>query len=228
MRSFIFIASAILLATAAWFFTWRSLMADDVAQVRASIDHHYQAIKAQNATTTLKADEVYATGFPFGFRVAVARPTLTQVWGRDTYAISLDRVELENVNTAEGRYRVTLPAKFDAMYATSGQAPERYRITLNEVLAVLLRAQADSQRCPNFPGSRPCAATAPTDPLISFAAQLPARLVLDATLNGNTKQIGFNLTPIAVPIFITIPADADQPLQRFVGMLREALVYSTN
>lgn len=225
MRRVVIFISVFLLGAAAWFLTWRSIMAGQVAQVQASIDHHHRAIKARSQAVTLKADEIYATGFPFGFRVAIARPTLTEIWNKETYAISLERVELERVNRDEGRYRVQLPSAVDAIYAADGQAPERYRIVLNNVPAVLLRAQADSRQCPNFPGSRPCDASAPTAPLISFAAQLPAQLVLDASLNGKSQKIGFSFTPAPLPIFLPIPADAAHPLEIFVGMLREALVF---
>jgi hypothetical protein len=227
MKKTIALISLLLLLVATWFLVWRSIMAPQVAQVRASIDHHYRAIKTQSPTVTLKADEVYATGFPFGFRVAVARPTLTQIWGRESYAVSLPLVVLERTDAAQGRYRAQLPATFDAMYAVEGSAPEHYEITLNAVPAVLLRAQGDSRQCPNLPGARPCAAVADEAPLISFAAQLPRQLVLDVAMGGKSEKIGFTLTPLPVPVFLPIPATAAQPLQTFVGMLREALVFGT-
>lgn len=226
MKKFVVMLSLLLILTAGWFLAWRSMMAPQVAQVKASIDHHYRAIKARTPTATLKADAVYATGFPFGFRVAVDRPTLTQVWGKESYAVSLPRVELSRVDAAQGRYRVTLPATFDAMYATEGAAPEKYSITLNAVPAVLLRAQGDSRACSGLSGAVPCAAVAADAPLISYAAQLPGQLVLEVSLNGSRKQIGFTLPSLGVPVFFAIPDTAAQPLQTFVGMLREAMLFS--
>ena len=224
MKKFLILCVTILVLITAWFFTWRSMMADDVAQVRATIAHHNAAIRANTPTANFKADEVYATGFPFRFRVAVARPTLTQIWGEESFAVSFEKIELQQINSGEGRYRVHAPATFDAIYAKAGMAPERYRIALNEVPAILLRATADSARCSPMPGARRCTST-PTDPLISFAAQLPRSLVLDVTLNGQTRQIGFAFMPMNIPVFMPIPANVSHPLQIFVGMLREAMVF---
>lgn len=224
MRKLILIAVAVLFATGGWFVVWRSLMADDVAQVKTTLEHHYRAIKAVTPSATLKADDVYATGFPFHFRVAVHRPTLTQIWGGESYAVSFEKIELEKVNDGEGRYRVLAPAEFDAMYAVEGKAPERYRIVLSEVPAVLLRATGDSARCSPLPGAVRCEAK-PTDPLISMAAQMPRKLILKVTLNEQSKQIGFDFMPMNLPLFMPIPATAAQPLQLFVGMLREAMVF---
>lgn len=225
MPRILVVIAVLLLAIGGWYLAWHRLMADDVAQVRASIAYHDRAIKARASSMTLKADDVYASGFPFSFTVVVERPTLTQIWNRETYALSLLRLELQKVNDGEGRYRVKLPAMADAMYATEGQAPERYQVKLNEVPAVLLRAQADSRACPNLPGSPRCDAVEPTAPLRSFAVQLPKNLTLDVTLNGQQKQIGFTFMPINVPVFMTIPDDASGPLQLFVGMLREAMIF---
>lgn len=204
MRSLIIIVALLLVATGGWFVAWKSLMADDVARVQAGITHRYEAIKAVSPHTTFKVDGVYATGFPFTFRVAVHRPTLTQIWGGESYAISLEKLELTRVN--DQRFEVLAPAEFDSMYAKDGQAPEQYRIRLNEVLSPWLEGQGDG--------------------FTKYGVQLPKKLVLDVTLNGQTKQIGFDF-PLSLPYSADIPADASRPLQIFVGMLREAMVYST-
>lgn len=224
MRKLISAFAALLVITGGWFVIWRSMMADDVAQIEATIHHHYEAIKATTPTATFKADAVYATGFPFSFRVAVHRPTLTQIWSGESYALSFEKIELEKVNGGEGRYRVLAPAEFDAMYATEGKAPERYHVTMNEVPNLLLRATGDSARCSPLPGAARCEAK-PTDPLISFAAQLPSKLILKVMLNDQSKQIGFDFMPINIPLFLAIPTDVSHPLQIFVGMLREAMVF---
>lgn len=227
MRRFFVLVGIAGLLIVAWFIAWHSLMAADVARVKASIAYHDTAIKALQPHVTLKADDVQATGFPFGFRILVIRPILSQITGNESFAISLPSVELQKVDTPEGRYRVLAPDTFEAMYAEQGAAPEQYQIRVSPVPAVLLRAQGNSQRCSPLPGAQHCPAVAEDAPLISFAAQLPESLMLDVTLNDKTKHIGFHFTPVNVPIFMTIPADMDRPLQLFVGMLREAMVYNT-
>ena len=63
-------------------------------------------------------------------------------------------------------------------------------------------------------------------PFITYAAQLPSRLVLNVGLNGKTQKIGFTLIPMGVPVFMQIPANVSYPLQTFVDMLREAMIYT--
>lgn len=223
-RSIILIAAAALMV-AAWFGVWSLLVAPDVSRVQASVDYHYQAMKSANRTVTFKAESVESAGFPFAFRVRVIRPTLSQIDGDTTYAISFDQIELQRVNKEEGRYRVRAPATFEALYAENGKAPENYTIVVNEMPAILLRALGSSGECPTIPGLKKCDAVRADAPLKSFAVQLPSYLQLDASLNGKTKQIGFKLMPVNVPLFAEIPADGSRPLQLFVGMLREALVF---
>lgn len=200
MRRLALALITLLVVTGGWFFLWKSMMSDDVALVEAAVKHHYETIKAATPTATFKVDGIYATGFPFKFRVAVHRPTLTQIWGGESYAVSFEKIELEKTND---RYRVIVPAQLDTMYAKDGNAPERFHITLNEVPALLLRGKENG-------------------PLTEFAPQLPRKLVLDVELNGQTKQIGFDFMPLNIPVFMPIPADVSRPLQIFVGMLREA------
>ncbi len=203
MRSLIIALAVLLVATGGWFITWRSMMAADVATIQASIKHRYDTIKAVSPHTTFKADDVYATGFPFSFRVAVHRPTLTQIWGGETYAISFEKLELARAN--DSRFKVLLPQTFDSMYAKDGAAPEQYRVSLNEVPQAWLEGTNVA--------------------LTKYGVLLPRKLVLDVSLNGQTKKIGFDF-PLALPVSAEIPLDASRPLQLFVGMLREAMVFS--
>jgi hypothetical protein len=225
MRKAIYAISACVLLVAGWYFLWTQMMTADVARVKASIDHHYQRIKTAERYVTLKADDVYATGFPFGFRVAVARPTLSQVWGTQSYAVSFEKIELESTGGDDGRYRVIAPSTFDAMYAEDGKAPEKYRVSVNAMPGLLLRAGGNSRECPNLPGAKRCEPVAEDAPLNAYAVQLPSNLVLDVSLYGRTQKIGFNFMPINLPIFQTIPDRMSGPLTLFVGMLREALVF---
>lgn len=206
MKTILVALLSIFLLTAAWYFTWRSMMADDVANIEASIKHRHDIIKTASPHTTFKADAVYATGFPFRFRVAVHRPTLTQVWGNETYAISFEKLELTRAN--DSQFQVFLPQTFDSMYAIDGTAPEQYRIGLNEMPQLWLAGQSAGT-------------------FTQYGVQLPRKLVLDVTLNGQARQIGFDFPlQLPKPVFADMPADASRPLQIFVGMLREAMVFS--
>ena len=221
MRKAVYAAVILLLLGGAWFAIWHRMMAGPVAQVEATIAHHHTAIKAITPSATFKADGVHASGFPFAFRVTVERPTLTQIWGDETFAVSVPSLELPRVDTGEGRYRVRMPATFEALYARPGLPPEQFEITPDAMPAILLRAAGDSRACSNLPGARACTVQ-PTDPLISFAVQLPASLILKVERNGEAKQIGFRFVPLNLPVFAAIPGDVTRPLQIFVGMLREA------
>lgn len=203
MRSLIIGLGLLLVVTGGWFVTWKSMMADDVAFIESAVKQRYDIIKAVSPHTTFKVDAVYATGFPFKFRVAVHRPTLTQISNGKTYAISFDKMELARASDA--RFDVFVPQAFDAMYAKAGAAPEQYRISLNEVPPIWLEGEKGA--------------------LTKYGVLLPRKLLLDVALNGKSSKIGFDF-PLALPISANIPADASAPLQIFVGMLREAMVYS--
>ena len=213
------------LATLAWFGYWYTSLSDDVARVRMSLHYHGEQFKSTNRYVTFKADGVGRSGFPFTSQVRIKRPTLSMVWGKETFAISLPELVLENVDARQARYRVALPQTFDALYAIDGAAPEHYEITLNTVPKLLVRAQGNSTRCPDLPGMTHCQVPAADTPFLSFAASLPALLQLNVALNGASKSIEFRNTAIAVPVFYDVPNDASSALMLFVGMLREAMVY---
>jgi hypothetical protein len=227
VRKLIVILIIFLAVTFGWYVAWRAMLSADVARVKTSIAFQDQRFKTVNRFITFKANAVQPSGFPFHFRVVVKRPTLTMISGQETYAVSVDEISLTPVDSGQGRYRVSAPATVDALYAVSGGALENYRVTLSSVPALLLRAQGDSRECMDMPGSASCADVAADAPLISFAVQMPASLTLHATLNSDSRDIGFTFTPLNIPLFATIPANIDGPLQIFVGMLREALVYHT-
>lgn len=216
-----------LVVIGAWYLIWRAMLSDDVARVEATLMHHNEQFRTHNRWVNLKSDGVSRAGFPFDFRVRVDRPTLTLVWGEETYGLSLPWAELRLRDQASGTYEVTYAPRAEAVYAVSGRAPEEYFVTPREPIAVLMRAQGDSRQCSFLPGGQRCPAVGPTDPLISFAAQLPAKLTLTMELNGESKDAQFTLIPLDMPIYQRIPVEMDRPLQLFVGILREALVYRT-
>ncbi|MES2984824.1 MAG: hypothetical protein V4735_06535 [Pseudomonadota bacterium] len=227
MRKPIFLFAAALAVVLAWYGIWSGIMAADVARVRTSIEFQNQRLKANNRQMTLKSDGVSAVGFPFHFRVGVTRATLSMISGNETYAVSIPQLTLEPLSSDEGRYRVVLPPVVDAMYAVDGAPPESYIVTISPVPAVQLRAQGDSNTCSPFPGSARCPAVAADAPLISYAPQVPSSLTLDMQLNGETRTASFTMTPLNVPMFAPIPANMTHPLELFIGVLREALVFKT-
>jgi hypothetical protein len=227
MRQFATILIGLLLAIALWYGAWRWMMAGDVARVETSINYQNQAIKTVDRDMVLKSDGVSATGFPFHFRVKVKRLTLSTIDQQRTYAVSLPEVTLVPTDSEQGRYRVELPASFDALYAENGAAPENYRVSVQPIPQVAVRAQGDSTQCSPFPGQTHCAAVAADAPIISYATELPATITLHMELNGESRDAAFQLVPVSVPIFQTIPKELVNPLELFVGVLREALVFKT-
>ena len=226
----------VFLLAATWYGIWYVMLSSDVARIRSSIDYHNQRFKTANRAVELRADAVKRTGFPFGLRVKVVRPTLSMIWGKGTFAVSIPEAEFDRVNAEEGRYRVTAPAAFDALYATDGQAPEKYTVSISEVPRILIAAQIPS---PIGGGSgwgrgvaksHPDKVPLPSSPLQGeelryLAASMPKHLLMTIALNGKSKQVGFDFTPLPVPVFFEIPKDASSPLMLFVGMLREAMIY---
>lgn len=226
MRQLFIILGVLLALTAGYYGLWHYQLSDDVARVEATIAHHNAEFRKHNRWVTLKADSVGPVGFPFASRVRVTRPTMTFVSSDETYGVSLPWAELTLRDSASGAYEVTYAPRLEAVFAKSGQAPEEYFVTPHELLRVLLRAQPDSRQCSNFPGGERCAAVAETDPLISYAVQLPSRLTLTMELNGQSKDAQFQMIALAIPVYQHIPPEMDHPMQLFVGMLREALVFA--
>ena len=217
----------VLVLIAGWYGAWRWMMSDDVARVRASIDYHNTAIKALDRNIILKADEVSASGFPFHFQVKVKRWTLSAIHTPRTFGVSLPEVTLEPTDSGQGRYRVLLPATFDALYTEDGGVLENYKVTMSSVPQVAVRAQADSNQCSPLPGQAHCKDVAVDAPIITYATEIPATITLHMELNGEAKDAAFQLTPVSIPVFMNIPADVGGSLELFVGVLREALVYHT-
>lgn len=207
---------------ALWFAAWYVLLTPDVARVGASIAYHDGQFKTVNRFVTFKAESVGRSGFPFHFRVKVTRPALTMIYGQETYGISTSEVTLESVNKDEGRYRLNLPNLLQAVYAKDGALPEQYTVTLSPVPPVLFRAAGDSNACSPFPGRAACPAVAADAPLISYAIAYPNRLQLHVTRGNDTRDIGFDLVPLQVPLFFPIPKDIDGTLEIAVNVLREA------
>ena len=223
MKKFALILAALMLLTVAYYIVWRIMLADDVARVRASITYQNDQFRAHNRWVEFKADAIYGSGFPLHAYVHVVRPTITFVWNDETYGVSLPWADFHARAESSGTYAVTYPATGQALYAKSGAAPEQYDITPAPAPALLLRAQADSAHCPNLPGPGHCAAVATTDPLISFAAQIPSTLTLTVLTKQETKQIVFHpMMPMDVPVYQAIPAEMDKPVELFVNTLREA------
>lgn len=227
MRQLVYAILCVMALLAVWYGGWRWVVAEDVARVKASIAYHNRQLKAVNHNIVFKADDVYPIGFPLHFRVRVVRPTLSMVSGRETFAVSFPKILLVPEDRAEGKYQLLVWHAFDALYATDGQAPEQYRITFKpeDRPQILVRAQANSKKCSGLPGEAPCAAVTETSPLISYAAALPKPVLLSVELNGQKRDIHFDATPLNLPIFYDIPQTAGRPLELFIGMLREAMVY---
>jgi len=225
MKKLLTIFALLLILTTAYYGVWRTMLADDVARIEATIAYHNTEFRKANRWVTLKADSVTASGFPFRARVMVKRPTMTFVWGEETYGVSLPWAELSLSDAASGTYAVTYSPTVEAVYAKSGQGPEEYIVTPRETLAVLLRAQGDSRQCSGFPGAARCAEVPADAPLISYAVQLPSSLTITMELNGKAKDASFKMIALNMPIYQKIPAEMDHAVHLFVGVLREALVF---
>jgi hypothetical protein len=226
MRKLLKIMAALVAAALVWLGVWFGLMASDVARVKASITYHNEAFRKKNAYVNFKADAVYATGFPFRFMVGIDRPTLSMVSGDESYSVSFAKVTLVPVDAGQGRYRVQLPHDVEALYAKDGSVPEHYFVSADVLPQLLFDAQAPTVRC-GVPTGTACPHVAADAPVQRFAVDFPASITLRMQLNGQARDANFKFMSLTIPIYQPIPDEMDRPLQLFVGMLREALVYQT-
>ena len=168
-------------------------------------------------------DHLIGVGAPL--RVLVEQPKFSYIVNDETYGISVDSIDLTPRDRAQGSYAVTYPSEMNVVFSISGHVPEYYTVVPDQQVALLLRAQGDSLQCSGFPGTKRCDDAAPTAPLVSFSAQLPSSMVLEITLNNQKKSAHFRLPSIDAPIYQPIPADMDNALHGFVGILRQAMVF---
>lgn len=228
MRKLFILGAIALIALLGWFIAWYSIMAPDVARVQASFDHHYQRLRETNHNISLKADKIYATGFPFKFQVAVEKALLSVVDMNETFAVEVPKMTLTPIDAAQGRYRVDLPSTIEAFYAKDGATPERYFVTADAMPKLNVGASDSKMKCGPLTG-KACEAVDVKAPLISYAVGVPKSITLKMELNGESRTETFGLAPmeINVPIYQEIPRNPSGSLQLFVGVLREALVFKT-
>ena len=226
MRKFLLAVSIAFALALGWLGVWSAIMAPDVARVKASIDFHYQQLRAQSRIMSLEADSVHAVGYPFSFNIAVKRATLSMVDGDETFALSIPSLTMASSDSGQGTYRVILPNTIQALYAKNGQAPEHYVVTADARPKLNLSAANAQQPCGPLVG-KACVDVAADAPLISFAVGLPSTITLHMQLADKARDARFDLPSIAVPIYRPIPNNLTRELQLFVGVLREALVFGT-
>jgi hypothetical protein len=226
MRKVLRVVTLVFVAFFLWVAAWYAMMADDVARVKATLAYHNEQFRQKRSTVNLKYDAVYATGFPFAFKVAIDRPTLSMVDGDESFAASFRHLTLERVDRRFWTYRVNLPLTIEALYAKSGSAPEHYISNVDQVPDVLLSAQDDKSRC-GFGTDKVCQPLGSQLPLISILLRLPKSLNVTMALNGESRTANFPIPSLNAPVFQTVPEDVAWPLQLFVGVHREALVFKT-
>lgn len=227
MRRIFLVLAIIIGLIASYYGIWHYRLSDDVARIEATMKYHNDAFRAKNRWVTLKADSVKAHGFPFESKVRVTRPTLTFVWGQETFGASLPWADFSLRDTRTGTYDVLYSPWVEGVYARNGQAPEEYKVTPKIPLPVLMRAQGDSRECSIMPGQgmgERCPAVGETDPLISYALKLPSSLTVTIESNGQSKEVMFQMMQTAMPIYMRVPAEMDRPLELFINILREAMI----
>ncbi len=226
MRRLIQAAGIALVLGSVWYGIWSWMMADDVERVKASIAYQYTHLREFNQQTSLEADDVFATGFPFRYAVGIKRLTLSTVNGGETCAVSVPFMTLEQTDSAQGNYRVNLPASVEALYAKNGKAPEHYVATADTMPQVWVSGADASKACGMFVGVK-CTEVANNAPFISYAVKMPKLLTLHMQLGDAAQDASFDGPIVSVPVNLPIPQDMGEPLELFVGILREALVFHT-
>ena len=226
MRKLLQAALLALVLGGVWYGIWSWQMAPDVTRVKASIAYQYAHLRERDQKTSLQYDAVFATGFPFRYGIGITRPTLSMVDGDETYGVSLPSVTLELVDRAQGTYRVELPKTFEALYAKNGQTPEHYVVTPQPLPEVHVSA-ADATKPCGIRFSVSCPDMAADAPIISYDVTMTKTLTLHMQLGDEAKDANFGPMLISGPVNLPIPQDMGEPLQRLVGILREALVFQT-
>lgn len=197
----------VLVLTVVSYATWMWMMADKVAQVKATITYHNQRLKSVTPNMVLKADDVSATGFPFNSRVRIKQLSLSMIEGKETYLIRFSRVYVSRVKRGAN---LVFGTEFDALYATDGVAPEHYHVLLSDAPGVVISTDE----------------SLPQAPYTHYRLFLPLQMHMAITLNGQQKEASFMLPPQDPLVEKQIPANVERSLWMMVSVLREAMIYN--
>lgn len=196
-----------LVLVAVTYAAWMWMMADKVAQVKATITYHNQRLKSVTPNMVLKADDVSAQGFPFHSRVRIKQLSLSMIEGKETYLLRVERV---NVKRAGHGVNLIIGTEFDALYAKDGVPPEHYHVVMSDAPGVVLSTDEPL----------------PQAPYTNYRLFLPPQMHLSITLNGQQKEASFMLPPQNPLSTKPVPANVERPLWLMVSVLREAMVYN--
>lgn len=221
MRLALSIACVCLVALAAWYIKWSVSMEPHIARVEHTIDAYNQRFKTNAYRATLKANAIYASGFPFRRTVVIDTPNIAMVWHNETYAIEAQYLKLHFEDVSQGRYSIGLPAEIQALYATPNAVPEAYKVSITTPPSLWLRVKDTPFTC------KAAECLAPAEAIFKEVGIQPhGSMLLSATLNGRNEHISFALQPIPKPYFMALPDDPSRAISVSVSMLREALVFN--
>lgn len=206
---------------AGWYVKWSASMEPHITRVEQTIDAYNQRFKTSAYRATLKANGIYASGFPFQKTVVIDTPNMAMVWNNETYAIEAEYLKLHFEDKAQGRYSVSMPEEIQALYASPNTAPEAYKVSINTPPSIWLRVKDTRPQCK----TQDCMAT-PEALLSEVGIQPNGTILLSAAMKDRSEQIAFPLQAIPKPYFLALPNDPSRAVSLFVGMLREALVFN--
>lgn len=215
MKRLIILLLIALAILGAWYMSWKNGMSSHIGLIERSIAEANQRYKTNAYRATIEHGAIHASGFPFKRAVRVEAPSITMIYGKETYAIRLPELYFTLEDELLRSFQLTLPSQATALYAIEGKAPENYSIDISGVPQVWMRVFGVHSKVP------------PNVTLREVGFQLPPEIMLNATLGDRTEKIAFRQMALPRPIFMKIPADISRPTYLFVGMLREALVFNT-
>jgi hypothetical protein len=183
-------------------------------EVLANIAHHQQRFNAGNNVSQLSIayESADVTGFPFAKSVRLYRPSVRLALGAEQFYIDSATMELTPQDEANKRYAVVISPDLSVGYKSGQAAQETYRVHIREAPKIWLQARegdADSSAMWAEYG-------------VAFVSN---KLILDVSNQAKSEQIGFPTMATQMPLWGSIPSNVNYPVQMFVGMLREALVF---
>lgn len=190
-----------------WWYMAAGTMKNDVALMIEEVQHH---IRVGNPSARLHVDGVSRAGFPFAAKASIENARISAVYGDETFAVETATMHVSR-GSKDGEYRFEIPANAGgALYAKQGAAPEEYRFTWDNPVAMKTAGDGGTKR------------------VSEVAFGLPESVTIDASLGDKNKKIGFtfnSMQQFAAAQLQPLPKDISPAVMLMVGTLREALVY---
>lgn len=201
-----------ILGTFAYYLKWSGGAEEHRKQILKNLEHYEQVFTTPTAKLSFDYAAAKLDGFPFAKRVKLYQPSVTVQVGKEYYYIAANSIVFIPQGENRNRYQLEVSHDMSSSYKADNIEQENYRLYISGMPKIWLQTERGRS----------------ADDLIwnEFGTAFETRtLVIDVSYGDKSEKIGFTPIPTTAPIWSKIPSFTHYPIQLFVGMLREAMIY---